>query len=177
MPKIVDLGEYRTRQADLKSYRAWEKRFDESYGAGTRLTDLSDRVVFSLGSPGENSNTAFYEVIMGTLGYGEAQGFYHIGNEEQMAVVDIHLFLADQVRLEMMRRLGWLRALVSGDFTLVEMITRFERQKLDFRNNPPALVADHPNYGEFEALSPREREVFIRQMLSRALEAFGERLT
>ena len=175
MSKVVDLKQYRTRQKALKSYGAWEKRFRETYAESTGLPDLSHRVITYLATPGENSNTAFYELIMGTLAYGEASGFYHLGNEEQLRVVDIHLFLADHVRFEMMRRLGWLGTLVSGDYALIELIMRFERLKLTFRNHPPELNSSHPGYGEFMKLSVREREVSIRQMLPKALEAFGDR--
>ena len=144
MSKVVDLKQYRTRQAELKSYGAWEKRFKQTYAESTRLTDLSDGVVTYLATPGEDSNTAFYEVIMGTLGYGAALVSIILDNEKQLRVVDIHLFLADQVRFEMMRRLGWLGKLVSGDYTLIELITRFERLKLDFPQ-PSAPTEPHPS--------------------------------
>ena len=164
----------RTRKSEFKSYGAWEKRFGESYTEGTRLADLSDRVVAYLATPGEDSNSAFYELIMGTLDYGPAAAFYYLGNEERLKVVDVHLFMADQVRFEMMRRIGWITTLASGEFTLIELVGDFDRLKLALRGRPPELSATHPDYEKFKALSPREREVFVRQMLRTALDAFAK---
>ena len=176
MSKVVDLKQYRTHQAEVKSYGAWQQRFGESYGLDTRPVDLSDRVVSYLATPGDDSNTAFYELIMGTLGYGAAGGFYHLGNEEQLKVVDIHLFLADQVRFEMMRRIGWLRLAAVEGKTLIELITDFETLRREMRNQPPELVETHPEYDAFRQQALGDREVFIRRLLQAALEAFKKRL-
>jgi hypothetical protein len=170
--KVVDLKQYRTRKAEFKSYGAWQKRFGEIYTENTRLADLSHRVVSYLATPGDDSNRAFYELIMGTLDYGPAAGFYSLGSEEQLKVVDIHLFLADQVRFEMMRRIGWIAALAAADYALIELVRNFDRLKIALRNRPPELAATHPEYEKYKALSVREREVFVRQMLRSALDQF-----
>ena len=59
---------------------------------------------------------------MGILGLGAAPKFNYLDREEQMMVVDIHLFLADQVRFEMMRRLGWLDNFTCERYRLLEMV-------------------------------------------------------
>jgi hypothetical protein len=173
--KVVNLKQYRRRKTELRSYGAWEKRFGEVFAEGTHLGDLSDRVVSYLATPGEAGNTAFYELIMGTLGYGAAAGFYYLDNEAQMRVVDIHLFLADQVRFEMMRRIGWISALAAGEFPLIELIGNFDRIRQPVRTQPPELAPTHPAYEKCRRLSVREREVFIRQLLPSALDAFVKR--
>ena len=45
-------------------------------------------------------------MIMGVLDLGPAAKFNYLPTEQQMQVVDIHLFLADHMRFEMMLRLN-----------------------------------------------------------------------
>lgn len=177
MSKIVNLNEYRTHQAETRCFGAWKKRFGGDYVLGTRLADLSDRVVAYLATPGDNGNAAFYELILGTMGYEPGVGFYQLANEERLAVVDIHLFLADQVRFEMMRRIGWLRLPAVAQASLVDLIRNFEGHRLALRSTPPELVETHPQYATFKQLPGRDREVFIRQLLRGALEEFAKRPT
>jgi len=84
MTKIVDLQSFRERALEQKSFGPWQKRFGESFGAHTRISDLSDKTLFSLAQPGETSTTAFYELIMGALDLGPAAKFYYLANDEQM---------------------------------------------------------------------------------------------
>jgi hypothetical protein len=176
MTKIVDLQVFRERALEQKSYGPWQKRFGECYGAHTRISDLSDKTLFSLAQPGETSSTAFYELIMGALDLGPAAKFYYLTNDEQMRVVDIHLLLADHARFEMMRRLGWLRNLPCGRFSLVEMVQQFEAVKQQARQNPPELNDTHPGYEAYRRLAGGDKEVFIRRMLRDAIEAFKKQM-
>jgi hypothetical protein len=113
---------------------------------------------------------------MGILGLGPPTKFDYLPSEEQMRVVDIHLFLADQMRFEMMRRLEWLDSLPCQNTRIIEMVQDFDEVKTVCRDNPPGLAPSHPGYGSYQKLATRDKEVFIRQMLREALEKFQERL-
>jgi len=52
MTKIVDLQAFREKALEQRSFTAWQKRFGESYGTHTRLSDLSDKTLFALAQPG-----------------------------------------------------------------------------------------------------------------------------
>jgi hypothetical protein len=93
-----------------------------------------------------------------------------------MRVVDIHLLLADHVRFEMMRRLGWLTGLPCQDISLIEMIQRFEALKQQSKLHPPELNDSHPDHGAYRQLARGDQEVFIRRMLRDAIEAFKRQL-
>lgn len=175
MAKIVNLKGYRTRAAEQKGFGHWHKRFEESYGEKTRLSDLSERTLYLLALPGEDSANAFYELIMGILGIGAAPKFYYLDREEQMMVVDIHLFLADQVRFEMMRRLEWLDNFSCERYRLIEMVQDFNKVKARCMDNHPELAESHPDYGAYKKLTRMDREVFIRRMFPKALETYKER--
>lgn len=176
MAKIVDFQDYRTRSQELRSFDPWQKRFREKFDSQSRVADLSDSTLFYLASPGENSTTAFYELIMGICNLGKATEFNYLNNDRQMMVVDTHLLLADQVRFEMMRRLGWITHLPGENIRIADIVLDFEKHKDTFRKNPPQLVESHPDYGHYQDLADGDKEVFIRQKLEAALDQFKQRL-
>jgi hypothetical protein len=94
-----------------------------------------------------------------------------------MRVVDIHLFLADQVRFEVMRRLKWLIKLPCEKCNLIEMVQDIDKIKPESKENPPELSASHPDNVSYQQLATGDKEVFIRRMLRDAIEAFRDRLT
>ncbi len=176
MPKIVDLQTYRTRALEQRGFGPWQKRFGESFDSKTRIVDLSDNTLYYLAQPGESSSVAYYEFIMGILDLGTASKFHYLGNRDQMMVVDIHLFLADQMRFEMMRRLEWIRSFEGGQYSLLDMVQEFEKVKTKCRQHPPILSKSNSDYATYTELTSGDKDVFIRRMLQEALDAFKERL-
>ena len=176
MTRLLDLTAYRNKVIEQKAFGPWRKRFGESYGVETRLADLSDRALYFLAKPGEGTALAFYELVMGVLELGEAPKFYYLEDKEQLMVMDIHLFLADQVRLELMRRLGWLTSFPVENYTLLEMVQAFKTTKAETRQKPVTLSKSHPEYNEYDKLINSEKQVFIRRKFLKALEAFRARL-
>ena len=176
MTKIVDLDQYRLSAAEKRAYTPWQQRFGESYGAATKLTDLNDRTVYHLSIPGEESTTAYYELIMGALGLGLAAKFFYLEQAQQMQVVDIHLILADQVRFDLMRRLQWVSEYPARKITLLALVLEFDYFKATLKDQPLRLDERHPAYDAYESLIPRERESFIRRLLPKALDTFKARI-
>jgi len=113
---------------------------------------------------------------MGVLGLGPAIKFYYLDNSDQILVVDLHLFLADQVRFEMMRRLKWISGFEGMKYSILEMVQEFNKVKEICRANPPELAGSNSDYAEYNQLTTGDKEVFIRRMLQEALDAFIKRL-
>ena len=176
MQKVVDLEAYRIRMLEQRCFGPWRKRFSESFGLQTRLPDFSDRTLYRLAQPGEWSTAAYYEFIMGVLDLGPAAKFHYLDNRNQMRVVDIHLFLGDQVRFEMLRRLNWIREFEAEDWSLFELVRDFDRLAGHRRRKAPELAPTHPQYEHYVLLTGGDQEVFIRRLLQPALEALRERL-
>jgi hypothetical protein len=176
MEKVVDMKAYRAKAFKKRAFGPWQRRFDETFDIEISLSELSDKTLYFLAQPGENSAIAYYELIMGILDLGRAAKFNYLSNKEQMRVVDIHLFLADQVRFEIMRRLKWLAHLSSKAQRLVYMVQDFDTVKADCIATPPELAASHPDFDAYQQLSHGDKEVFIRRMLRDALETFKDRL-
>lgn len=176
MPKIVDLHDYRTKAVEKRAFSPWQKRFGEVYDMNTRLSDLSDKTLFFLAQPGEDSSIAYYEMIMGVLDLGPATKFNYLPTEQQMQVVDIHLFLADHMRFEMMCRLEWLAAHACQNCSIIDLVQNHRQLHENCKANPPDLSPTHPGHATYQKLIPREKEVFIRQLLREALEKFEKRI-
>lgn len=176
MTKVVDLHHYRTKVVEQRAFGPWQKRFGEAYDTSTRLSNLSDRTLFFLAQPGEESSMAYYELIMGVLDLGPATKFNYLASEKQMRVVDIHLFLADQMRFELMHRLKWLETPPCQNFSLIEMIQSHDQIRTRFKDTPPGLAPSHPGYAAYQKLAARDKEVFIRQLLREALEKFEKQI-
>ena len=176
MTKVVDLHHYRTKVVEQRAFGPWRKRFGEAYDSETRLSDLSDKTLYYIAQPGEGSAVAFYELIMGILDLGKAPKFAYLDKPDQMAVVDIHLFLADQARFELMRRLQWLADLPCDKYSLIEMVQSFETVKVECKGHFPDLSKSHPGFQAYNQLTARDRESFIRRLLPEALEQFKIRL-
>jgi hypothetical protein len=118
----------------------------------------------------------FQTSVMGVLDLGAAAEFHYRDNSDQMRVVDIHLFLADQVRFEMMRRLKWISRFEGRKYSLLTMVLEFAGVKEICRENPPELSASNSGFEEYKKLTAGDKEVFIRRLLQQALDAFKKRL-
>jgi hypothetical protein len=174
--KIVDIKAYRTQSFEKRAFGAWQNRFKESFHQNTRIADLSHGTLYLLAVPGDDNAIPFYEVIMGILDLGEASEFFFLDDADKMAVVDIHLYLADHVRFEMMRRLGWIVRYPCQRHTVVEMVTQFKDINASCRKTVPELAKTHPDFSTYDQLITREKQVFIRKMLGDALQAFKYRV-
>jgi len=172
MAKIIPIDEYRDLQALRAGFSHWRHCFHEDFHARTGLSELSPATLDRLAEPGDDSTTALCSLIIGFLGLGQSETFESLDSQIQSYVLDIHLFMADQIRFEMMYRLGWIDQFTGNRFALFDMVKQFERVKQACQERPPQLAKDHPAYDDYRVLIDRDKQVFIRRMLSSALEAF-----
>ncbi len=176
MADIVHLQSYQTKVAEKKGFAPWRKRFGEVFSRTTTLSELSDSTLYFLACPGEENAVAFYELIMGVLGIGEAIKFYYLEQAEKMIVMDIHLFLLDQVRFEIMRRLGWVRSFPCEKQSILDMVRSFEKIKARVEPKPPELAQAHPDFAAYKKASIMDKKVLIRRMFPKAVEAFNKKI-
>ncbi|MBI5897572.1 MAG: hypothetical protein HZB24_16690, partial [Desulfobacterales bacterium] len=127
MAQIVHISTYLEQSALQAGFKQWRRCFKEDFTIGTRLDDLSPVILCRLADPAEPCELLYYPLILGFLGYDANQSFEVLENRIQIRVVDIHLFLADQVRFEMMRRMGWLARFGTGHYPVFDMVRRFDQ--------------------------------------------------
>ena len=114
----------------------------------------------------------YYELIMGALDLGLAAGFYTLDKGDQLKVVEVHLFLADQIRFELMRRLNWITGFACQAYTLLELIRNTDKLKRLSRDIPLELSTAHTAYDAFQELTTRDKEAFVRRLLPEAIDSF-----
>lgn len=176
MAKIINFQVYRLELIAGKGFEPWERRFGEKYDAKTTSRDLSNQTLLRLASPGDESTIAFYDMILGILDLGSGDQFYYLENSDQLNVLQIHLFLADNLRFELMRRLGWLDYAPWKGMTLLKMVQDFNQLKTKAQEQSPILSKSHPDYIIYTTLVGGDRDAFIRLMLPDALAAFKKRI-
>jgi hypothetical protein len=172
MAKVIALDDYRNSQALRAGYRQWRRIFNDPFSARTRLSDLGPATLSRLAEPGEHSTAALYDLIIGFLGYGPHAVFESLDSHRQSHVLDVHLFILDQIRFEMMFRLQWLENFIGNRFPLFDMVVGFQRIRSACQKHPPKLAKSHPDYEAYSLLIDRDKQVFIRRMLPLALETF-----
>lgn len=177
MAEIIQLAGYKERAAIRAVARYWRSIFKEPFDAQTRLTDLRPKTLGYLAEPGDESTTVLYTLIIGLSGFSETTTFESLDSKMQSRILDIHLFLSDQIRFEMMFRLGWLDRFAGNQYPLYKMVTEFDRIKQVCQDQPPFLAETHQDYNVFSQLFERDQQVFIRRMLTSALEAFKQTLS
>lgn len=176
MGDLIELDKYRDRMVDQRCFGPWNRRFGESFGWRTTLPDLSARTLFALAVPGDASTAAFYELIMGCRELGTPADFHFLDNDQRMEVVDIHLFLADQIRFELMYRLGWIERFAGRECRLVEMVVDYTAAKSRSQRQPPQLARSHPDYEAYRTLVFGDQQAFLRRLIPKALESFQHKL-
>ena len=163
MAKVIALDDYRNSRAFRAGYRRWRRIFNEPFTPGT-LSRLAE--------PGEDCTAALYALIIGFLGHRRNDAFESLDSRTQSNVLDIHLFILDQIRFEMMFRLGWLDDFIGNRYPLFDMVVEFPKIKIACQKQPPDLSKNHPDYEAYRLLIDRDKQVFIRRMLPVALETF-----
>ena len=172
MAEIIALDDYRNLRAFHAGHKRWCRTFKEPFTPKTRLSDIGPATLSRLAEPGEECTAALYALIIGFLGHGRHAAFTSLDSRAQSKVLDIHLFILDQIRFEMMFRLGWLDDFIGNRYPVFEMVVEFTRIRLACQKHPPNLAKDHPDYEAYCLLFDRDKQVFIRRMLPLALETF-----
>lgn len=175
MAKIIPLSAYREQTALRDGFQLWRTLFDEDFNGQTRLSELKPKTLGYLAEPGDGSTAALHALIIGCCGHGPSTPFEALASSIQSHIIDIFLFISDQIRFEMMRRLGWVEYYWGNRYPLFKMVTAFEQIKDGCHAHWPTLAKDHCAYDRYSRLIERDQQVLIRRMFAEALTAFIRR--
>ena len=173
MAEIIHLTKVRKQGALRDGFSSWCRHFGGSFAGQTRFRDLDHGILRQLAQPGDVSTQLINSMVIGFLGLGP-HGFEDLDQRQQSRVIDIQLFLADQLHFEMMRRLGWLEGYGGQDDPLFEMVRRFDAAREHYRALPPTLSPAFPGYKDYATLIDRDKQVVIRRLIPNALKAFAQ---
>jgi hypothetical protein len=170
---IVNLSEQRRNMAARRGFQSWEHRFGEVCDARTRLSDLSDASLGELIRGGADGSMPLYDCIMGVLGMGLGPRFYYLENKERLFVMDIALFLLDQLRFQAMRRLSWVDDSPLFHIPIVDLILDFSGKYVSMQHWTPTMASSHPTYVDYMETFEADRGSFVRRLIPQVLEQFG----
>ena len=176
MAEVIQLDSFKRKQAAIRGFRSWSRRFKEKLDEQTSLSDLSNKTLLFLISPGDQNIFALYELVMGVKDLGTTSDFFQLDKAEKMEVIDISIYLLDQLRFECMRRLNWLEGSPRSQMPIVELIEQYPQLKERGTILVPPLCESHPKYQIFNRLSELEKETFVRKQIPEAIEAFSKKL-
>ncbi|MBW1868652.1 MAG: hypothetical protein JRI73_05005 [Deltaproteobacteria bacterium] len=168
--RVIDLQEGRLLLAVKRGYRNWTSQFKENFGIDTRFCHISLKTLTYLAQGRDKGAFYLYDLIMSLKDLGSGFEFHELDPKSKMAVIDLHLCLLDRVRFEYMKRLGWLDSYPGEEFTLVELVTQFNRIAPGLQAKIPLLSQDHPDYKEFSAINTFDKEGFIRNLIPKLIK-------
>ena len=99
-----------------------------------------------------------------------------LDKDVKMKIMDTAFALVDRVRFEVMRRLGWLASMPEAEAPIIELVRRAWRLGAKFDQASPVLAPEHPDYPAYARLNPRDRVVFLRRLIPRAVTCFREQV-
>jgi hypothetical protein len=176
MAEVIQLESFKRKQAANRGFRSWSKRFGEELNERTKLSDLSDTTLVFLISPGDENIFVLYELVMGTRDLGTASDFFHLDKDAKMEVIDVSIYLLDQLRFESMRRLGWLESGYEQRSPIVELVEQHSHLGQQRRATIPPLSPSHPRYKPYQKLPDFDKETFVRKLIPEAIEQFKARI-
>ena len=168
--QVIDLQEVRFSLAVRKGYRNWTGRFKEGFSETTQLSQISLKTLSYLAQGREKGTFYIYDLIMNLKDLGSGFEFNELNSDKKMAVIDLYLFLLDQIRFECMKRLGWLESYPAEGFTLVDLVMQHDKTDPILQAKTPVLSRNHPDYKHYSETNTFDREGFIRKLIPKALE-------
>ncbi|MEW5912625.1 MAG: hypothetical protein AB1814_08720 [Thermodesulfobacteriota bacterium] len=176
MGRVVSLAQARAQKMAAASFGRWPQRVDHRPRPSDRLSDLPSHVLDALAQLKHQATLALYDVVLGVRGWGPGERFYYLEARPKLEALDAFLFLADQVRWDLMHRLGWLAEGPAQKYPILELARRNREIQAQFGPEPPRLTEDYPGFERVRRRLKMEPEAVVRSLIPQALAAFKEHL-
>ncbi len=174
--RVVSLVEVRQGKEAAASYGRWRQRLGHTPVHGERLADLPAPVLAELAELGHQATLALYDVVLGVRGWGPGERYPHLESREKLEALDAFLFLVDQVRFELMARLGWLEPTKVRGHSIIDMAKNHRSIAATEGQEPLRLTQTYPGYDQVRRRLEREPEAAVRSVIPQALAAFKKQL-
>lgn len=175
--EVVSLDQVRRDKQARAAFGPWQRRLGYSPTAQASLAELPDPVLHQLAELGHQATLALYDVVLGVRGLGPGERYPDMEARVKLEALDVFLFLADQVRFEVMVRLGWLSAGPLRGRSILEMAKDYRRFQAEASRETLRLTRTYPSYEQVERRMSLEPEAVVRSVIPQALAAFKAALT
>ena len=176
MEEVVQLNRVRRKKAAEKAFSLWPRRLGFAPALDATLGDLPDNVLMALADLGPKATLALYDLVLGVRNLGPGERFPYLSGQAKVEALDAFLFLADQVRFELMRRLGWVRHLPGEVYPLLDLALEQRRIRKTFSPPCPELCPAYHGYQGLLRQFKVEPKAVVGSLIPEALEAFRSRL-
>ncbi len=175
MGKVLNLLEERRLILAKRGFRPWSEMFSEAFDPETTLADLSDQTLAFLIEGDEEANQALQALVMGFRGLGAPAKFHYLDNRNKMLIMDINLYLLDQLRFQAMKRLDWIEDSPAFHVPILDLVENFHARQPPLPQQPPPLSSLHPGFSAYITTFSADRGPFIRRMIPEAISIFKEK--
>ncbi len=176
MGEVIDLRKERLRRAGREGLKRWGRRLGYEGHPLVCPSELPEIVLWRLGELDETATLALYDLVMGARGWGAAEGFAYLDPSRKIEALDSFLVLADQLRFELMARLGWVGEWAGRHTPLVEMALEPGQFKPGNPLAVPPLLPSYPHYHHLKRRLALEPEAVVRSLIPGALRAFRKKV-
>ena len=176
MSNLINIAHYKLSKQEEQSFSRWPARLGYAPGKGEALTDLPDEVLLTLAELGPEATLALYDLVLGVREWGAGEGFTYLEPPNKMEALDSFLFMADQMRFEVMRRLGWLECGDDVEQGLVALAAAPRSGNAMSEDDSFRLTTAYPDYGRVSDRMKYEPQAVVRSIIPEALKAFREML-
>lgn len=174
MADVIDFADFVGRRKGRQAFHRLLRRLGSDLGDLGRIRDLPDEVLLKMAEGGMEGSAILDELILAVHGIA-ATHLREVSPAARMRFLDVSLFLIDQLRFEIMVRIGWVDPLPTRDIPLTDLI-RSDGEALRRLRATPSLKKGHPHHHRFRALLDPEKEAFLRKQIPVALELFRRKI-
>jgi hypothetical protein len=170
--ELVSLEQVRRDKQARAAFGRWQSRLGYTPATADSLADLPDAALHQLAELGQPGTLAIYDVVLGVRGLGPGERYPDLDARIKLEALDVFLFLADQVRFEVMVRLGWLAPGPVRGASILELAKDYHQLKAVAGRAPLKLTKAYPSYQQVERRLGLEPEAVVRSVIPQALAAF-----
>lgn len=176
MGDVVDLRESRLKRIAQLAFRGWDKKFKETFSHTTTIASVGHDVIrfFASGTP---QSMQILQAFVARCRYSKQikkSSYDDLDMTVKREIVDISLFLLDQMRFEAMFRLGWIDGFPTRTIPLVELVVDFYKEYEWLQYETPSLQPTHSLYPDYIQTYEPDRNSFVRRLIPHVLEMFNQ---
>lgn len=175
MGEIIDLREAKLRQIARFAFKGWGKKFKENFSHTTTISNLSQEVIkfFAFGTP---QSMQIIQAFVAKCRYPreiQQYGCECLDTSAKREIIDISLFLLDQIRFEAMFRLGWIDHFQARVIPMVELAIDFYSKYEWLQYEVPSINSNHAYFSDYMDTYEADRNGFVRRLIPNMLEVLS----
>ncbi len=166
MAHIISFEEEKNRLIARTAFEPWMRKFKVELTHRTSISDLNNEIIKFLITGAQSPMYLIQNLIIKTLYFNKPlKNIKDVPQKSRVEIVNIAVFLLDQIRFEAMYRLNWIEHFDTRKIPIIELIMEFDKKYSSYQYLTPALLPDHPKYEEYINTFDADRKNFIRRLI------------